>query len=106
GTEGMLKAAEKTLAAMSAGAELIYQCTLLTEGWVGRPDFLQKVSGGGGRWGQHYEPIDAKLSREAKASAVLQLCAYADQLQQMQGVFPRHFQIASGGSEPLLRTLL
>jgi len=101
GVEGMRQAAEKTLAAMSAGAELIYQGTLLTEGWVGRPDFLQKVPGpgGDGAWPHHYEPVDAKLSREAKARAVLQLCAYADQLQQVQGVFPRHFHIASGGDQ-------
>jgi predicted RecB family nuclease len=106
GAQGTRQAAEKTLAAMSAGAELIYQGTLLTEGWVGRPDFLQKVPGGGGRWPHHYEPVDAKLSREAKARAVLQLCAYADQLQQLQGVFPRHLLIASGGAEIAPLTLL
>ena len=99
GAEGMRRAADETLAAMSAGAELIYQGTLLTPGWVGRPDFLRKVDGGGGRWAHHYEPVDAKLSREAKARAVLQLCAYADQLNELQAVFPRQFHIAGGGSE-------
>jgi predicted RecB family nuclease len=97
GAEGMRRAAEETLAAMSAGAPLIYQGTLLTPGWVGRPDFLQKVAGGAGAWGHHYEPVDAKLSREAKARAVLQLCAYADQLTQLQGVFPRQFHVIGGG---------
>ena len=99
GSQGMRRAAEETLAAMSAGAELIYQGTLLTPGWVGRPDFLQKVAGGAGRWPHHYEPVDAKLSREAKARAVLQLCAYADQLTELQGVFPRQFHIAGGGPQ-------
>src|SRR5882757_4189592 len=106
GAAGTQRAAEKTHAAMSDGAELIYQGTLLTEGWVGRPDFLQKVEGGDGKWSHHYEPVDAKLSREAKARAVLQLCAYADQLQQVQGVFPRHFHVASGGTELALLSLL
>jgi predicted RecB family nuclease len=106
GTEGMRRAADATLAAMSAGATLIYQGTLLTPGWVGRPDFLQKVTGGAGPWGHHYEPVDAKLSREAKARAVLQLCAYADQLTQLQGVFPRQFHIAGGGPEPSPLSLL
>ena len=105
GADGMRKAAEQTLAAMTAGAELIYQGTLLTPGWVGRPDFLQKVTGGGGRWPHHYEPIDAKLSREAKARAVLQLCAYADQLTELQGVFPRQFHVAGGGLELSVQTL-
>src|SRR3954470_21907504 len=40
GVDGMHRAAAETLAAMSAGAPLIYQGTLLTPGWVGRPDFL------------------------------------------------------------------
>ncbi len=99
GADGMRRAAEETLAAMNAGAELIYQGTLLTPGWVGRPDFLQKVAGGGGRWAHHYEPVDAKLSRETKARAVLQLCAYADQLTELQGVSPRQFHVAGGGPE-------
>jgi len=98
GAEGARRGAEATLAAMTRGADLIYQGTLLTPGWVGRPDFLQKVDGGGGRWAHHYEPVDAKLSREAKARAVLQLCAYADQLTALQGVFPRQFHIVGGGS--------
>lgn len=106
GAEGTRRAAEATLAAMSEGAELIYQGTLLTKGWVGRPDFLKKVDGGGGRWPHHYEPVDAKLSREAKARAVLQLCAYADQLHELQGAFPRHFHVAGGGRELLPLSLL
>jgi predicted RecB family nuclease len=106
GLEGTRRAAEATLEAMSSGAELIYQGTLLTSSWVGRPDFLQRMDGGGGRWGHHYEPLDAKLSRETKARAVLQLCAYADQLAELQGVFPRQFHVAGGGREPRPQSLL
>lgn len=98
GVDGARRAGEATLAAMSAGAELIYQGTLLTPGWIGRPDFLQKVTDGRGRWGHHYEPVDAKLAREAKARAVLQLCAYADQLTELQAVFPRQMHVFGGGS--------
>jgi predicted RecB family nuclease len=106
GAEGARRGAEATLEAMSAGVPLIYQATLLTPGWIGRPDFLQKMPGGGGRWPHHYEPVDAKLSREAKARAVLQLCAYADQLQQLQGVLPRYFHIVGGGPDSSLVSLL
>lgn len=105
GTEGLRAAADRTLSAMRDGAELIYQGTLLTPGWVGRPDFLKKVSGSG-PWGHHYEPVDAKLAHEAKARAVLQLCAYADQLQQLQGVLPARFYVAGGGTELAPQTLL
>src|SRR5688500_767519 len=34
------EAARETLAAMRAGADVIYQGTLAREGWSGRPDFL------------------------------------------------------------------
>lgn len=110
GAAGLEAAAARTLEAMQDGAELIYQGVLLTRapggGWVGRPDFLQKVSAGqGGRWPHHYEPVDAKLSREAKAQAVLQLCAYADQLHELQGVFPQRLHIAAGGADAAPLTL-
>ncbi|HEY6078027.1 MAG TPA: TM0106 family RecB-like putative nuclease, partial [Polyangiaceae bacterium] len=38
---------------------------------------------------------------ETKARAVLQLCASADQLRQIQGILPRRFHVAGGGPEPL-----
>lgn len=100
GEERVDEAAAATLSAMADGAELIYQGVLATPGWLGRPDFLRKVSSGGaGRFAtHHYEPMDAKLAREAKARAVLQLCAYADQLHQLQAVFPRQFHLVPGGS--------
>jgi uncharacterized protein len=106
GAAGAQSAVEQTLSAMTAGAPLIYQGALSSEDaggvqWLGRPDFLYKVAGRGGRWGHHYEPVDAKLSREAKARAVLQLCAYADQLERIQGVAPRRFHIAGGGPDPV-----
>ncbi len=37
---------------------------------------------------------------------MLQLCAYADQLQRIQGMFPRHFHVAGGGGEIAPRALL
>ncbi|HKY36324.1 MAG TPA: TM0106 family RecB-like putative nuclease [Polyangiaceae bacterium] len=109
GPAGLQAAAERTLQAMQAGADLICQGALITGAdsgvvWVGRPDFLQKVPGGT-LWPHHYEAVDAKLSREAKAQAVLQLCAYSDQLHEIQGVFPEHFQIVGGGSETVPQAL-
>jgi predicted RecB family nuclease len=97
GADGTARAAEQTLAAMSEGAEVIYQAALAHENWSGRPDFLVRVDGAG-RWPHHYEVVDAKLSRETKARAVLQLCVYTDHLARVQGVTPRHFHIAGGNS--------
>ena len=40
-------------------------------------------------WGPyHYEVADTKLARHVKASAVLQICSYVDQLEAIQGVRP------------------
>jgi predicted RecB family nuclease len=96
-------AAEKTLGAMQRGAEVIYQGVLQNGDWVGRPDFLVKRAGKGNPgWGHHYEVVDAKLAQEAKASAVLQLCAYTEQLAGIQGCLPESLHIAPGGQgEPI-----
>ena len=51
------------------------------------------------RWGPyHYEVADTKLARHVKASAVLQICSYVDQLERIQGVRPEWLHVALGGS--------
>ena len=51
------------------------------------------------RWGPyHYEVADTKLARHVKASAVLQICSYVDQLERLQGVTPEWLHVALGGS--------
>jgi predicted RecB family nuclease len=96
------EAAGETLAAMRAGADVIYQGTLARGGWSGRPDFLVKVPGAGS-FPHHYEVVDAKLAHEPKASALLQLCVYTDHLSAVQGREAEHFHIAAGKSlgEPI-----
>jgi predicted RecB family nuclease len=90
-------AAEATLAAMARGASVIYQGALRNGDWFGRPDFLVKRSvGRETRWAHHYEVVDAKLAAEAKASAVLQLCAYTDALGPVQEFTPERFHIVPG----------
>jgi predicted RecB family nuclease len=96
GNEAKAKAAELTLAAMADGADVIYQGVLSSGNWAGRPDFLLKIPGRGGRWAHHYEVVDAKLAQEPRASAVLQLCVYTEHLASLQEFVPEHFHIASG----------
>ncbi len=94
-----LEAARATEAAMARGAEVIAQGVLLHENWFGRPDFLLKEPGAS-RFGAHrYAVLDAKLANEAKARAVLQLCAYTDLLCTLQGAEPEFLYIAPGGAE-------
>lgn len=95
------RAAEATLAAMRAGTDVIYQGTLLGSGfdgrWLGRPDFLRKVGKPSALGDWSYEVIDAKLSREAKPAALIQLCFYSELLAALQGVEPDRMHLALGG---------
>jgi len=93
------EASAKTLAAMRAGADLIYQGGFLYGDYLGRPDFLRKVDSPSdlGEWS--YEIIDAKLSREPKARAVLQTAHYSELLGYAQGSVPKLMYLALGGPE-------
>ncbi len=89
--------------AMADGAGIVYQATFLDRTavpwWRGHADFLRRVVTPSelGPWS--YEPIDTKLARHAKASAVLQLCFYAEQVQRMQGAAPERVDVVLGTNE-------
>ena len=94
-------AASATVGAMASGADVIYQATFFDGTWRGHADFLLRVDDPDRRsvWGPwHYEVADTKLARHVKASAVLQICSYVDQLEQIQGVRPEWMHVALGGS--------
>src|SRR5262245_44132752 len=99
--ERLRAAAAATVEAMRAGAEIIYQATFFDGTWRGHADFLLRVESGErpAVWGDyHYEVADTKLARHVKASAVLQICSYVDQLEAVQGVRPEWMYVALGGS--------
>jgi len=100
--EVLAAARERTLDALRAGNDVVFQATFLDEpaeersGFVGFADFLVRVSTRGpeGRYsttegraaaeggddGRAYQVWDTKLARKARVTALLQLAAYADQL--------------------------
>jgi uncharacterized protein len=95
------KAAAQTIDAMAAGAEVIYQATFFDGTFRGHADFLLRVESPDrpSRWGPwHYEVADTKLARHVKASAVLQICSYVDQLERIQDIRPEWMHVALGGS--------
>lgn len=103
GEESRAQAALDTEAAMARGAEVIAQGVLQHGAWFGRPDFLLKAKGESRFGAYRYEVADAKLACEAKARAVLQLCAYSELLSTLQGgAEPEFFHIAPGGADPRL----
>jgi predicted RecB family nuclease len=46
----------------------------------------------------HYEVADTKLARSAKASALIQMCSYVDQVTELQGVRPEQVYVVTGGA--------
>jgi uncharacterized protein len=89
GLEAVAVRAEQTLVALQSGAPVIVQATFLDlehapaiEGgmpiaFVGFADFLVRTESGA------YRVQDSKLARRAKVTALLQLAAYAEQLQRV-----------------------
>ncbi len=111
GGESQAGAALATLAAIGGRADVVYQGVLLADraadGPVlfGRPDFLVRAGmlpapdGEPRPAGEHYEVLDAKLARSAKARAVAQVGFYSDLLAGAQGIRPRWMHLALGDGE-------
>ena len=72
--ETLAVAHDATIEALRSGAAVVFQAALFDGGFGGIADFL--VKGADGR----YEVQDTKLARHAKVPALLQIAAYADQL--------------------------
>ena len=93
--------ADQTVAAMVAGADVIFQATFFDGRWLGYADFLlrkdapEQPSAFGP---YHYEVADTKLARHVKAGAVLQICSYVDQLSRIQDLEPERMYVVLGGS--------
>lgn len=91
---------DATVAAMRAGAEVVFQATFLDRSgeiwWRSHADFLRRVphSTALGEWG--YEPEDTKLSTHATAWAAMQLCFYADAVSAAQDAQVERIHIALG----------
>lgn len=101
---GLTLAHDQTVLAMREGADVIYQGTFCDGRWRCHPDFLLKVDKPSKLGDYSYEVADAKLARNAKAAAILQCSAYAEQLAAVQGVDPEHIRLFLGdGAEEELR---
>lgn len=90
---------ERTVEAMRAGAEVIYQAALLDGDWRGYADFLERVPVPSGVGPFSYEVVDTKLARRAKPSFLVQLCLYCDLLERIQGLRPELMHVVLGSGE-------
>ena len=94
----------RTVSAMRAGADIIVQAPLGDSQWFGYADVLVRVnvpSPNLGAWS--YEVHDTKLSRETRATAILQLCVYTELLAAIQGNTPEHFHVVTPAASHIYR---
>ena len=99
GYPGIVEAAERTRAAMRAGAPVIFQATFLQDGWRGHADFLERIERPSllGEWS--YEVVDTKLARSVKPYFIVQLCLYSEFVAAIQGAAPREIHVILGTGE-------
>jgi predicted RecB family nuclease len=71
----LVRAHAETLAALRSGYDVVYQGTFFDGVFTGRADFLVRRPDGA------IAVYDTKLSRHARTTALVQLAAYADQLE-------------------------
>ncbi len=71
-------AADRTIDALRAGVDVVYQATFFDGSFYGMADFVMRVDDG--TQAVRYEVFDTKLARSVKPGAILQLAAYSEQL--------------------------
>lgn len=95
-----LHAAEtETVDAMRSGVDVIYQANFFDGTWRGHADFLRRVETPSDLGAWSYEPVDTKLAKSVKTSAILQLCSYAQHITRIQGVAPEHLRVVTGDTK-------
>jgi predicted RecB family nuclease len=87
----------ETRSAMERGVGVIAQGSLAVGRWFGRPDVLQKVAKPSrlGKWS--YEVYDCKLTRQTRATTILQLALYSSLLAEAQGEQPEFMCVVPAG---------
>jgi predicted RecB family nuclease len=88
-----------TREAMARGVDTIFQGRLKDGIWAGWTDFLIKVDGVSDFGPYAYEVWDTKLARSAKPHHIVQLCAYVEMLETVQGTRSDHFTVVLGTGE-------
>ena len=81
---------------MRAGHEVIFHGLLAGADWLGEADFLIRVEAPSRLGDYAYEPWETKLARTLRPEFVVQLCAYADLLEAVQGWCPEQLHCVTG----------
>jgi len=84
-----------TLAAMREGVGAIVQAPLANDQFSGIADVLRRCGSPSTLGGYSYEPVETKLARDTRASAILQLMTYCELLEPLQGKAPEHVHVVT-----------
>lgn len=84
-----------TAAALEGGAEVVYQAAFFDGTFHGLADFVVRTPADD-RGPLRYEPADTKFARHARVEALLQLAAYAWQLEQLGAAPPAQVHLWLG----------
>lgn len=96
-TSKFADAVNETRAAIENGAEVIFQGALQHGRFAGWSDFLERVPSQSGAGGHPvYRVADTKLARKPKPYFLIQLCAYAEMLEALQGTLPDRLVVIAG----------
>ena len=90
---------KRTRKAMKSGVDVIAQAYLESGNFGGLADFLVKVPGKSQLGDFYYEAWDAKLSKKMKPYFAIQLCCYAEMLEQEQGIPSERVAIVLGDNK-------
>ncbi len=100
--DGLRRAQADTLAAMRAGADVVYQATFFDGTWRGHADFLLRTDRPSDLGSWAYDVADTKLARRIKVPALLQMALYGDLLAGLQGVPPELLTVVTGDQQELV----
>lgn len=94
-----LDASQATIDAMKNGVEVIYQAHLELLSFKGFADFLIKTEGKSIFGNYCYEVWDTKLARSVKPCFLVQLCCYAEMLNELQQTGVEQITLVLGSKE-------
>ena len=81
---------------MKSGIDIIVQAYLSSSDFSGFSDYMIRRSGSSKLGDYHYEIWDAKLARKIKPHFAIQLCAYSEMIEDIQGYRPHSASIVLG----------
>lgn len=88
-----------TLAVLKLGYPWVFQASMAKAPFAGIADLLVRVDTPSLLGNHSYEIADVKLSRQASPTHILQLCCYAEMLEELQGIRPKKLHIILGDKE-------